>query len=204
MLIPRLELQAAVLATRLNRMLREELDLCIQDTRYWTNSEIVLHYLKNERHQLQTYVANQVEEIRGNSKPDEWNHVPGSLNPADDVSWGLNPSELSLNHCWLKGPDFLWQLESLWPNADLKEVPDSSLELNKEAHTNHCDITTIFAFSKANAIPQSLTIVTAKEVVDRILSSCSDWNQVRHRVAWLIHFVHFLHDRRPSGLVTRS
>lgn len=30
--IPRLELQAAVLATRLKGMLREELDLCIQDT----------------------------------------------------------------------------------------------------------------------------------------------------------------------------
>ena len=44
--IPSLELQAAVLATRLNRMLREELDLCIQDTMYWTDSDIVLHCLK--------------------------------------------------------------------------------------------------------------------------------------------------------------
>jgi len=36
----------AVLATRLNRMLRVELDLCIQDTKYWTDSQIVLHYLE--------------------------------------------------------------------------------------------------------------------------------------------------------------
>ena len=34
----RLELQVAVLATHLNRMLREELDLHIQDTKYWTDS----------------------------------------------------------------------------------------------------------------------------------------------------------------------
>ena len=34
--IPRLELQGAVLATSLNRMLREELDLCIQNTKNWT------------------------------------------------------------------------------------------------------------------------------------------------------------------------
>ena len=87
--IPRLELQAAVLATRLNRMLREELDLCIQDTIYWTDSDIVLHYLKKERRRFQTYVANRVEEIRGNSKPDEWNHASGSLNPTDDVSRGV-------------------------------------------------------------------------------------------------------------------
>ena len=117
--------------------------------------------------------SNRVEEIRGNSKQEEWNHVPGSLNPADDASQGLNPSELSLNHRWLRGPEFLWQPEYLWPNADLKEVPDSALELKKEAHTNHADINTIFASSKANAVSQSLA-VTAKEVIDRILSSCSD------------------------------
>ena len=130
-----------------------------------------------------------VDEIRGNSKPDEWNHVRGSLNPADHVSRGLNPSELSLSHCWLRGPEFLWQPESLWPNADLKEVPDSALELKKEAHANHADVNTIFTSSKANA-------VSAKEVVDRILSSCSNWNQLRRRVAWLIRFIHFLHDRK--------
>ena len=55
--IPRLELQAAVLATRLNKMLRKELDLPIQQTKYWTDSEIVLHYLKNEKRRFQTYVA---------------------------------------------------------------------------------------------------------------------------------------------------
>lgn len=199
--IPRLELQVAVLATRLNGMLREELDLCIQDTKYWTDSEIVLHYVffsyvKNEKRRFQIYVANRVQEIRGNSKPDEWNHVPAFLNPADDVSRGLSPSELSVNHRWLRGPEFLWQPESLWPNADLKDVPDSAVELKKEARTNHADVNTILASSKANAAPQSLTIVTAKEVIDRILSSCSNGNRLRRQVAWLIHFIHFLHNRK--------
>jgi len=194
--IPRLELQAAVLATRLNKMLREELDLCIQDTKYWTDSEIVLHYLKNEKRRFQTCVANRVEEIRGNSRPDDWNHVPGSLNPADDVSRGLNPLELTLNHRWLRGPEFLWQPEPLWPNAELKEVPDVALELKKEAHTNHADVSTISSTSKANAVPQSSAVVTAKDVIHRILSSCSDWNRLRRRVAWLIRFIHFLHDRK--------
>ena len=68
--------------------------------------------------------------------------------------------------------------------------------MKKEAHTNHADINTIFASSKANVVPQRLTIVTAKEVVDRILSSCSNWNRLRRRVAGLIHFIHFLHDRK--------
>ena len=69
--------------------------------------------------------------------------------------------------------------------------------MKKEARTNHAEINTIFASSKANAVRQRLAIVTAKEVIDRILSSCSiaNWYRLRRRVAWLIRFIHFLHDR---------
>ena len=102
--ISRLELQAAVLSTRINKTRREELDLNIQSTTYWTDSEIVLHYLKNEKRRFQTFVGNRVEEIRKNSHSTEWNHVPGTLNPADDASRGINPSELTRNHRWLRGP----------------------------------------------------------------------------------------------------
>lgn len=58
--IPRLELRAAVLSTRINKTLSEELDLNIQGTTYWTDSEIVLHYLKNGKRRFQTLVANRV------------------------------------------------------------------------------------------------------------------------------------------------
>lgn len=194
--IPRLELQAAVLATRLNKMLRKELDLPVQQTKYWTDSEIVLHYLKNEKRRFQTYVANRVEEIRGNSHPDEWNHVPGALNPADDVSRGLNPSDLKFNQRWLRGPEFLWQPESLWPTADCKVVPDEALELKKEAHANHVDVSIHSVAQQTDSCALSPLRVTAKDVMDRILNSCSDWNRLRRRVAWLIRFVHFL--RNPN------
>ena len=83
--IPRPELQAAVLATRKCKMLQEELELNIDRTFLWTNCEIVLHYLKNEKRRLQTFVANRGEEINEHSPVHDWNHVPGTLNPADCV-----------------------------------------------------------------------------------------------------------------------
>ena len=36
----------------------------MQSTTYWTDNEIVLHYLKNEKRRFQTFVANRDEEIR--------------------------------------------------------------------------------------------------------------------------------------------
>ena len=84
--IPRLELQAVVLATRMFKMLREELELNIFRTYLWTDSEIVMHYLRNEKRRLLTFVANRVEEIKGHTLAEDWHHVPGSLNPADYVS----------------------------------------------------------------------------------------------------------------------
>ena len=65
--------------------------------------------------------------------------------------------------------------------------------MKKEAPTNHADINTS---PKANAVRQRLAIVTAKEVIDRILNSCSNWYRLRRRVARLIRFIHFLHDRK--------
>ena len=69
------------------------MDLPIKRTKYWTDKKIVLHYLKNAKCLLQTYVANRVEEIRANSQ-----HVPGFLKQADDVLRSFTSLELNLNY----------------------------------------------------------------------------------------------------------
>jgi hypothetical protein len=47
-MIPRLELQAAVLSIENDRFLKEELDMSIDKTFYWTDSMTVLRYLINK------------------------------------------------------------------------------------------------------------------------------------------------------------
>ena len=52
--IPRMELSAAVLSTRLDTMFREELEFTVDESIYWTDSTCVLRYVENEDKRYQT------------------------------------------------------------------------------------------------------------------------------------------------------
>ena len=58
MTIPRLELQAATLATRQDALLRRELGVDLARSQYWTDSTIVLQYISNTEARYHTFVAN--------------------------------------------------------------------------------------------------------------------------------------------------
>ena len=82
--IPRLELQAAVLAVRLYCVVKQELTVNIKDAIFWSDSKTVLQYIANESRRFHTFVANRVSEIHDTTDPRQWRHVPGHCNPADD------------------------------------------------------------------------------------------------------------------------
>ena len=88
--IPRMELSAAVLSTRLDRMIRQEVELPIKDSFYWTDSTCVLRYIANSETRYKTFVANGVAAIREQSIPSQWHYVGTKVNPADDASRGLS------------------------------------------------------------------------------------------------------------------
>ena len=71
MTIPRLELCAAVITVRMDRMLSRELTLEIQDSVFWTESKIVLQYIYSYRKRFQTFVANQLSVIHDGSVPNQ-------------------------------------------------------------------------------------------------------------------------------------
>ena len=58
--IPRLELTAAVLAVRFDKMLQKELQLKLEKSVFWTDSTTVLKYICNETRRFQTFVANSL------------------------------------------------------------------------------------------------------------------------------------------------
>ena len=106
--IPRLELMAAITSVRQDSLLREKIGLHVNNSVFFTDSAIVLHYLRNEEKRLCVFVANRVSSIRHGSNFNQWHQVLSVLNHADDVSRGLIASDITQNKRWLHGPAFLW------------------------------------------------------------------------------------------------
>ena len=103
--IPRIELTAAVLSVKIAVMLRKELKLeqKIKEM-FWTDSEVVLGYLKNDAKRFKVFVANRIQTIKNHTNINEWNYVSSKENPADDGSRGLNSTKSGKVKRWFEGP----------------------------------------------------------------------------------------------------
>ena len=113
--IVRLELQAALLGSRLAHAITRELTLPISSTTFWTDSGVVLNYVSSESHRYKAFVANRVAEIHDLTTDATWRHIPGLLNPADDCTRGMAASALTADCRWLCGPAFLREEPEKWP-----------------------------------------------------------------------------------------
>ena len=91
--VPKLELEAAVLGTRLRTLIETEMTLKFEIVYLWTDSRVVLDWISSTKKQ-NVLVSNRLEEIKKTTKTDEWNHVPTNFNPADLGTRGLEPSEI--------------------------------------------------------------------------------------------------------------
>ncbi|XP_075262583.1 uncharacterized protein LOC142354216 [Convolutriloba macropyga] len=103
--VPKLELQAALLASRLREEICEALTIQIQRTFMWTDSITGLQWL-NSLEKQPIFVANRVFEILEGTTVDQWHHVATQNNSADAGTRGL-ASEALQNSAWLRGLDFL-------------------------------------------------------------------------------------------------
>ena len=176
MTIPRLELSAAVLAVRIDRALREELELTIDKSVFWSDSTSVLQYIRNQGRRFRTFVANLLAVIRDGSQPTQWKYVPTSDNPADLVSRGASVEELIHQSRWFSGPKFLWKEESSLPTMPktLKEISEGDPEIKKEVQIH---------FS------------SAQPLLDSMIQRYSSWYKLKRGVARLLQFIKSLQFR---------
>lgn len=107
MTIPRKELCAALLLSRLIRKVLPALQIHFSTIRLWSDSQIVLAWLKKPLSVLKLFNQTRVKEITSEGGNYPWSHVRSKDNPADIVSRGQLPENLKSNHLWWEGPSFL-------------------------------------------------------------------------------------------------
>ena len=163
--IPRLELQAATLATRQDALLRRELDVDLARSQYWTDSTIVLQYIKNTEKRFHTFVANRVAEIQGKTEAKDWHHVRTQENPANDTSRGVPASALSQTR-WLRGPEFLSYPSETWPDMEHRPLSDEDPEVKRPAAAS---------FSTIDQVENN--------PVEKLIAGNSNWSRLLRAVA---------------------
>ncbi|BES97016.1 Retrotransposon protein [Nesidiocoris tenuis] len=134
--IPRLELCAAVLVSRLVKsLLPLQHNLNFGPIFCFTDSSTVLAWLNLPPYQLQVFVSNRIQQILSITQPAWWSHVRGSDNPADVGSRGISPAALKNHSLWWTGPEWClhaidqWPRPTAFPTEDLPEIKRSAQAL---------------------------------------------------------------------------
>lgn len=147
--IPRLELCAALLLSQLIDKVRNSLNLNIQKYFLWSDSSVCLCWIKTSPNLLQTFIGNRVSQIQSLTDPLDWNHVRTEDNPADYLSRGVSPKNISSCKNWWNGPVWLSKSEEFWPKSSIK-FPSDIPGMRKQINTfkvEYCDFVPFDRFS---------------------------------------------------------
>lgn len=179
--LPRLELCAAVLLSNLvNLVQRFHSDRLLFSYIFaWTDSMVVLSWIKSSPHKWKTFISNRVSYIQERIAPHYWYHVVSKENPADCSSRGLFPSEL-LNHpLWWSGPSWLYTSQENWP-----PVQSTPTETHEEKKVT---VTSLFV---------------SLDGVDSVLERFSSLAKIQRIFAYVLRFIHNCKNISPKGVAS--
>ncbi|XP_062422203.1 uncharacterized protein LOC119220568 [Pungitius pungitius] len=167
--IPRLELTAAVLAVRVDKMLRKELQLKLEKSIFWTDSTTVLKYISSETRRFHTFVANRTSFIRDTVDVEQWRYVSSKENPADEASRGMGAEDFLKGRRWINGPQFLHMPKEKWPKLvdNLNVIAADDPEVKRDLIVN--------------------TIVNdLQNATSHLINYFSSWIKLNTSVAWIL------------------
>ena len=172
--IPRLELCAALVAARLAHKLNSTLNLPIERTCLWSDSTVVLAWIARPPRDFKPFVAARVSEIMELTSDYKWMHVPSKANPADLLSRGSTPRDLSRCRLWWRGPLWLTSPQTSWPAQRSPQPADDS-----QAELKRCHVA-----------------VAANALIAAPLSKFSSYTRTIRIMAYVLRFVNNARPRR--------
>lgn len=137
--IPRLELLAALLLSRLMSSVTEALqeELHISQRCCYTDSTVALYWIVGLDRCWKPFVQNRVSEIRELLPPEDWSHCSGRDNPADLPSRGLTLQELSTSRLWINGPAWLMSDSDKPPNPPMPDECLAEIRVRDKTELTH-------------------------------------------------------------------
>ncbi|GFV12556.1 uncharacterized protein TNCV_4425091 [Trichonephila clavipes] len=128
--INRLELCAAVLLAKLVKSVVAALQLETAEIYLWSDSMIVLAWLRKEPMDLKTFAQNRVAKVQELYPNQLWRHVPTDQNSADLVSRRVDIDKLLQQKLWFNGSTFL--------SGD--EYPDRTINCRKKLDEHNSEL----------------------------------------------------------------
>ncbi|GFX36817.1 integrase catalytic domain-containing protein [Trichonephila clavipes] len=170
--IPRLELCAAVLLAKLMHRGKQALKLNVTNTFLWSDSMIVLSWIRKELYQLKTFVANRISTIQEMTSSEQWRYVATEDNPADFVSRGMDSLKLKTCELWWNGPKFL--ISNQYPQ---RQIPVAVIKDPGELK-NCSDFSNFFLDSATNFF------------VNNLLNLSNDYFKIIRVLSFICRFVY--------------
>ncbi|XP_045463742.1 uncharacterized protein LOC123673300 [Harmonia axyridis] len=173
--IPRLELQAAVMGSRLAKTIKDTLEIKIDEVFLWSDSITVLCWIKGDGSKLGQFESHRIGEIQELTNINNWNWIPSKLNSADIATRTYNKDDgnKTTYASLFKGPDFLYELdETLWPKKNIVSLEDLPYE--------EIEIT---------------AVTTEEESYLPDINRFSKWTPLIRVTDWMLRFVDILLDR---------
>lgn len=151
--VPKLELQAAVLGTRLMLSIINSHNIKINKCYLWSDSDTVIHWIRSDYRKYKPFVAHKVAEILDSTHETDWYWLPSKVNPADEATRAKLLPKIDSNNRWIKGPEFLNKSENNWPVQTTKNNNHIEEEIRPKYKQmmiaiKFCSIINIDRFSK--------------------------------------------------------
>ena len=178
--VPRLELCGSVILAKLLKHVASTLGISLNNTFAWTDSCVVLGWLRGNPRRFKTFVGNRIAEISEVVPVERWRHVPGTDNPADCASRGLYPAQLTEHDIWWYGPTWLKDATETW-----------------DVHT---DFPEHLIPSEERETPQVVLVANTTELP--LLQRVSSYDRLMRITAWIFRFTNNCRNKNERLLCT--
>ena len=175
--IPRMELNAALLAARAVDVIKKTFTRPILGCIYFTDSRIVLGYLTNTSKRFSKYVERRVMAITCVSSPTDWFYVRTNDNPADLATRPTNPEQLK-NSIWFSGPRFLID-GCIFDSSPEENLPETERITEVTVLTTNCNADDTLL---DKIVDRTNSLTTAGGIAQKVLTLSNKLDIARQRL----------------------